>query len=107
MTIEIEKEQLLPLAQAAGHLPNRRGGKKKHVSTLHRWATIGIGGIKLETLRCGGVKCTSLPALQRFFERLSANESSTGGTPTVPNTAVEAELDAEWSGIRQTTVKKL
>jgi hypothetical protein len=98
MSIDIAHEELLPLAKAADRLPRRRNGKKTHVSTLHRWAGTGVRGIKLEALQVGGVKCTSLPALQRFFERLSSHDSSNVIARPVPNAAVEAALDAEGLG---------
>src|SRR5947209_6896190 len=43
--------------------PNRRAGEKPHVSTLIRWALRGVGGVKLETMRCGRTLCTSKPAI--------------------------------------------
>src|SRR4051812_22483214 len=71
MPIDISQEALIPFTQAAAHLPRRRRGRKAAVSTLHRWATRGLRGVVLETLQVGGTKCTSLAALQRFFDRLS------------------------------------
>ena len=53
-------------------IPRRRGGKRIHVSTLHRWATKGSRGVTLETTRVGGTLCSSRDALARFFERQSS-----------------------------------
>jgi hypothetical protein len=64
-------ETILPLADAAKGLPRRRGGRRVHPSTLHRWATAGCRGVRLEIIQIGGTRCTSREALQRFFERLS------------------------------------
>ena len=64
----------MSLAEATKHLPRRRAGKRPHVATLYRWAQSGIRGVRLETLQVGGTMCTSLEALQRFFERLSGDE---------------------------------
>ena len=72
MPIDIASERPIPLTQATIHLPRRRRGRKAAVSTLHRWATRGLRGVVLETIRIGGTKCTSLQALQRFFDNLSA-----------------------------------
>jgi hypothetical protein len=71
--IDIRKETLLPLAQAARHprLPRRRRGKRPHAATLYRYAKSGYKGIVLETMRFAGTLCTSEEALQRFCERLS------------------------------------
>jgi hypothetical protein len=79
--IDASHEALISLADVPGHLPNRRGGKRPHVSCIYRWAQRGIRGVRLETLQCGGTKVTSSEALQRFFERLGAVDS--GEAPPV------------------------
>src|SRR3954453_17662770 len=70
--IDSASETLISLAQAAGDLPRRRRGRKTHVSTLYRWATVGCRGVVLESIQIGASRCTSREALQRFYERLSA-----------------------------------
>jgi hypothetical protein len=65
--IDFEHEQVFPLQEAARRLPPRRGGKPTHVDSLFRWATTGLKGIRLETILVGGVRCTSMAALSRFF----------------------------------------
>ena len=40
-------------------------------STLFRWASKGLRGVRLEVIRIGGTQCTSVEALARFFHRLS------------------------------------
>lgn len=78
--IDLKYEKLLTLREASQLLPRRRAGKPCHPATLYRWASSGIHGIKLESMRVGGSLCTSLEALQRFFERLSG-ESCQGRQP--------------------------
>lgn len=73
--ISISTETVLSLHEACRRLPARRAGRPTHPATLHRWATTGINGTKLETLRIGGVVCTSIEALQRFCDRLSETAS--------------------------------
>lgn len=70
--IELRNEEIVSLSQAAKLLPFRRAGRPTHASTLWRWATNGIRGVRLETIQVGGTRCTSRQALQRFCERLSA-----------------------------------
>ena len=70
--IDIEIESVLSLTEAATKLPHRRAGRRPHVSTLYRWASRGLRGNHLETIQIGGTRCTSVEALQRFFDRLSA-----------------------------------
>jgi hypothetical protein len=65
-------EFVFPLAHGPAEAPKLRQGHKIHVSTFHRWATVGCRGILLETIQVGGTRCTSREALQRFFEALTA-----------------------------------
>ena len=76
--IDSASETLISLAAAAKELPRRRRGRKVHVSCLYRWSTVGCRGVVLETLQCGGTRCTSKQALQRFFERLSESHQAGG-----------------------------
>ena len=70
--LDIQSEEIISLQEAAGRLPRRRGGKKPHVATLYRWSQQGCQGIRLEVCQIGGTRCTSVQALQRFFDRLTA-----------------------------------
>lgn len=74
MSIHLANEKLIPLS-AVPRIPRMRpgrGGKRLHLATVYRWAQHGIRGIRLETIVAGGVRCTSILALQRFFEQLTA-----------------------------------
>src|SRR5687767_11665175 len=57
-------------------LPRRREGKRLGLSTVHRWAQRGLGGVVLRTIRVGGVLCTSERWLWDFFTALSGNASA-------------------------------
>lgn len=72
MPIDLSKETLVSLAEAAKRLPRRRGGRKVHVSCLYRWTQVGLKGVILESIQIGGTRCTSIEALSRFFEVLSS-----------------------------------
>lgn len=65
--IDLTSETLVSFAEACGRLPKRRAGRPSHPSTLYRWASSGLRGIRLETIQVGGTLCTSIEALQRFF----------------------------------------
>ena len=69
-------ETPIALADAVQHLPTRRG-RKIHHSTIFRWATKGVRGRILETWLVGGVRYTTLEALQRFFEAPAASRQKT------------------------------
>ena len=79
--IDVVREKVFPLREAPSSLPRCRAGRKTHVATLFRWASKGLRGIRLETIKVGGSTCTSAEALQRFFERLTEPESTTETTP--------------------------
>jgi hypothetical protein len=85
--IDSATEELITFAQVADELPRRRKGRKTHVSTFYRWATIGCRGVVLETIQIGGSRCTSREALQRFFEALSQRRQAgpVGGGQTGPS----------------------
>lgn len=57
-------------AEAAATLPAVRG-KRIHVSTLWRWATKGVRGVKLEAVRLGSRWMTSSEALERFAQQIA------------------------------------
>ncbi len=69
--IDLNRETVLSLPEAAARLPRRRAGKRPHRNTLYRWASTGFRSVKLETIRVGGTLCTSIEALQRFFAQLA------------------------------------
>ena len=63
------------------------------VDTIYRWATKGMRGFRLETIRIGGTLCTSHEALQRFFDRLTeadpAVRADAGGAPPLADEGVQ------------------
>lgn len=65
----ILSEQPLSLAQATRLFPGRPA-----ISTLHRWATRGVKGNRLEVVNCGTRKFTSEAAVLRFLERCNASQ---------------------------------
>jgi hypothetical protein len=94
--IDLSTETLKSLSEAAKLLPRRRRGKRPHPSTLHRWATNGLRGEKLEVLRVGGTICTSEQALCRFFERLTKGDRTLGATiQTAEITVARSDADQE------------
>ena len=66
-----------------------------------RWASIGLGAarIRLEVVQCGGVTCTTITRLRRFFRRLAAAKAN-GHTRHEPlakyvRQRIDRELDQE------------
>ena len=66
-------EKLVSLANAAKLLPKRRGNRDVNVSTVYRWTTAGLQGVRLESVQVGGTRCTTSEALARFFAKLARN----------------------------------
>jgi hypothetical protein len=81
--VDLDNEEVLSFAQAGRRLPQVRGatatGKGVHPVTLWRWARRGLNGpdgqkVLLEIIRIGGTNCTSVEALERFFNRLQGQQ---------------------------------
>lgn len=101
--IDIQTEEVVSLAEAAKSkcLPRRRKGKRPHVATLFRWTTVGVRGVVLEAIQCGGTRCTSVQALQRFFERCTdpSAPAKTKLTRVREREIATAESELERAGI--------
>ena len=80
--IDIQTETIVSLTEAAQRLPSRRAGKRVNVSTLWRWATSGSKGIRLETVRIGASRYTSMEAIQRFSDALSRRAETQTDSPS-------------------------
>lgn len=65
--LDLQREACISLAEVPSLLPRKRG-KKVHYSTVYRWVTKGTRGRILESWTIGGVRYTSVEALNRFFE---------------------------------------
>jgi len=61
---------LLTLTLPAAAREIKRNGRSVATSTVYRWATRGIDGIKLETIMCGGTTCASKAAVVNQSNRL-------------------------------------
>jgi hypothetical protein len=94
MAIDPVTEETFPLNHAPERLHFRKEGRPVCVQTVWRWALKGLRGIKLETLKIGGIRVTSEAALRRFFA--AVNDA---GSPPEPDhaaqhrQAVDQELD--------------
>src|SRR5262245_12994312 len=87
MGIEIGREQLLTLRQAARLYPLGADGRPTHSGTVARHCLTGLldrDGQRtyLEHIKAGGRLCTSVEAVQRFFTRLGGR--TIGDLPRTP-----------------------
>ena len=94
--IDPEIESLIPLSSVPTLkcLPLRRGGKKLALSTLWRWSTSGLRGRRLETVKVGGQRCTTLAALKRFIALESPRDPSCAST-THPAPSAQKRKEVE------------
>ena len=90
MAIDVKKEQAITLSDVPNHIPKRRG-KKVHYSTVYRWVTKGSRGRILESVLVGGVRFTTIEAIERFLNSESCRSVSSDGSVMA---AVDAALDA-------------
>jgi hypothetical protein len=108
MAIDTTTERILGFSAAAKKIDRfRMGGdidqeieglhrRKTNISTLYRWSTVGCRGVVLETVQIGATRCTSVEALQRFFEGLSAG--GTAVSPAGPRSSARRARQSEAAG---------
>jgi hypothetical protein len=97
MAIDITTETVITPAKATHLCPERRRGVRPNVATVYRWMMQGVRGIKLESLVVGATRCTSIEALQRFFDALTAAadaEHSSAVTPPPVSKSRQKAIEA-------------
>ena len=82
--IDIQRETVVTPAKATIYCPEHRAGVRPNLATIYRWMQHGVGGIKLESIVVGATPCTSVQALQRFFDRLTAAANAEHDAAIVP-----------------------
>ena len=71
MNHNLTRETLISLTNAAKEF-------KRHVNTFHRWHLKGISGVRLETIKLGGIRMTSREAIRRFIAATTAADRDGG-----------------------------
>jgi hypothetical protein len=70
--IDITSEKLISIDDAAKLIPGRDGGTV-HPLTMEKWTrSPGKRGVVLESVLAGPRRCTTIEAVQRFLERVTA-----------------------------------
>jgi len=82
--IDIQTEQVVTPARATHFCPERRRGVRPNIATIYRWMVQGVRGIKLESIVVGATRCTSIEALQRFFDALTAAADAEHSAAIIP-----------------------
>jgi hypothetical protein len=94
-------ETALTLTQAAKTF-GRLSGRTPHVATVHRWAIKGVRGVKLETIRLGGLRLVRPQAIEAFLANVNRGSSETAtGVRAVLDPAVQSRRRAEIDAARQ------
>lgn len=101
-------DPLLTLSELAAlrTLPRRRGGTKLHTSTLARWATRGVRGVRLPSVVVGGSRCSTERALHAFFAELAEVRSVPGPSPAAAP-AWDARREREVAGAVERVARRL
>ena len=99
MSIDIRAERLIDLDEAAKLFPGRDGGSV-HKFTVGLYARRGKLGVRLETVLAGPRRCTSIEAVARFIEAVTAAAAGNrparviaGRTRRQKNNAVRTAVD--------------
>jgi len=66
-------DKYISLATAARLLP-RKNDRTIHTATLYRWASRGVNGVKLSTVKVGRTHCTTERELSDFFKALAETD---------------------------------
>lgn len=85
----MDPNELVPLNEVVKMIP-RRNNNSVHISTLHRWRSVGLKGIKLESIRIGGIYYTTKTALNNFLNNI--NKKQISPVPRDYEEAIEDEL---------------
>ncbi len=93
MAIDITTERLIGLDEAAKLFPGRDGGTV-HPFTVGLYARRGKLGVRLETLLAGPRRCTSLEAVARFIEAVTAARDAKSPRPDHAPVAGRTKRDA-------------
>lgn len=89
MAIDIANETIIGLAEATRLLP-KINGRHIAISSLWRWCTKGIGGVKLDYVCIGRRMATSKEALNRFCNARSTAQQQRQETSTAPIPQISA-----------------
>jgi len=75
MVIDLLKEKLITLNEAARFFPRPTGSRPIHLATLYAYSSKGKSGVILESVQAGDVRCTSVEAIGRFFAALTQRKN--------------------------------
>lgn len=65
--LPLNPAKFVPLNDVPAMLPVRPNGKRVHISAVYRWASKGVRGVRLQTVRIAGVLYTTREAVEDFI----------------------------------------
>ena len=65
--LPLDPAKFVPLSDVPGMLPLRLNGRKVHISAVYRWASKGVRGVRLQTVRIAGALFTTREAVEDFI----------------------------------------
>ena len=77
--IDPEKERVVAFSKVPAHVEESTG-RRMNIATLYRWRNQGLHGVRLEVVYILGKPHTSIEALRRFDELVTAAKMA----PTIP-----------------------
>jgi hypothetical protein len=89
--IDVTNETLLPFSKTPAWTEAKLG-KRISPATLHRWRLRGCRGVRLATILIGGQRCTSVEALQIFFEATTRAQDGNSAASHISNVSAENRL---------------
>jgi hypothetical protein len=101
-------DELIPLSCVPDlrWIPRRRRGTKLSYTCLWRWATKGVAGVVLQTVRVGGTPCTTESDLRHFFADVAAAKRGEKPIPIIRTSAHRArEIEAARQRLAQSGIQ--
>ena len=79
---------------AAACIVEKITGDKPNPSTIFRWHSRGLKGVKLQTAFAGGHRRTNETWIRQFFDAVTEAADGPKVTPAITEGSVDRELDA-------------
>jgi hypothetical protein len=87
-------EGLLTLREFRARLPKRNNGQRVDLNTVYRWVSRGINGVRLRTVKVGGVMYTTMEWAWEFLNRDQRPGTTTAPSPSSAEIAPRPQTPA-------------
>lgn len=89
---DLASEPLVDLNYARRHLIPKKDGKPISPSTMQRWISKGVDGVRLAVVYVGRKPHTSEAAIQRFYQEMTAKRAAALAATEAVIAASESDL---------------